>query len=73
MFQPAWLARMSDPENRTSCLHPFHTSFQHLRHVQALASLTDLRIARLHANPDIKDVQPLSTLCNLTRLQLSQV
>lgn len=44
-----------------------------LSELQALATLTSLRIARLHANPDIKDVQPLSSLCKLTRLQLSQV
>ena len=44
-----------------------------LTELQALSSLTSLRIARLHANPDVKEVQPLSTLCKLTRLQLSQV
>ena len=42
-----------------------------LSNLQALSTLTGLQIARLHANPKITDISPLSTLLNLTRLQVS--
>ena len=42
-----------------------------LSNLQALSCLTGLLIARLHANPKIRDISPLSTLHSLTRLQAS--